>query len=851
MGFSMDNFLRINDVPMDSPTPKPKPAPPKPPSSADAPVDGSDRKLYARAAEGTGDKKILTDFDAALKAQHEAPPSPATAGPEPKPHVKPERAEDPSDQKFYNMAADRQNEIIDLENRAASLNHDIEALGTSSPSVTGAMQDELDEVEEDLARRAPKPSSPPATADADTSGHLQPLRAEDPSDQKFYNMLADRQNKIIDLEKEAYSLRRNIDALGTSGGYATQKMAEELATIEGELDRLKPDVTGAGDLDGTFTRNVRTPFFVSGDGDTERGQAAITRTLDDTGNPEQIQRDEFEIIQHGNGAYTVVLPGVIDLSSPNLGFDPVSASVRDVDQNAVRSAESALIDDNAYAEMVRDYIRANLPQGADVMLVGHSYGGDTALDLASDPTFNNADTGVNITHVVSAGYYSQPQIDHVQDHTQVLVLQNRQDRAVQVEGVGHGIMSLPDVGISDVRDYAGSVPGNALDYGLDTVRDIPSGANELFGLGASLLRGDVGDAVDHGQAVADGIVDNGSPLPVPGRFTEPFGPSGVTHPNDHTILARFDSGTSNPKGEFDAGHGQAHYIGFVDDTNDPTIKAFYDSVAQQGYTDSGYAYAVDVSVPEGDRSVDYPGRSIVDRGIGIWNSIPGNDFVEGTAGFLATDGLQFSTGKINEVRDAVTGDDPVGDLVDAVPYRNSLSAAGQALIGRDQINLDNDAINQIVNDPAFIARERAIVDAVQAKPGYGEAPLSIPLAELDGISPRLELGGERGQGSMFDQALHAFDLTDPDIRATWSVAGDDLTWLLRHASVDGTAHVAADGTITIDYEVSDKLDLRPGEGRSGAYNAITAVTGTIWHDVLGAEEATISGNFTTTPTVTG
>ncbi|MDH3661998.1 MAG: hypothetical protein OEU92_18545 [Alphaproteobacteria bacterium] len=44
-----------------------------------------------------------------------APPAPSPSSTGPKEHVKPEHAEDPSDQKFYNMAADHQNRMIDRE----------------------------------------------------------------------------------------------------------------------------------------------------------------------------------------------------------------------------------------------------------------------------------------------------------------------------------------------------------------------------------------------------------------------------------------------------------------------------------------------------------------------------------------------------------------------------------------------------------------------------------------------------------------------------------------------------------------------------------------------------------------
>lgn len=136
MVLSMNHFLSINDVPID----QPKPTSPL--------VDASDRKFYVKATE-KGNEQALKDFDAALLAQSK--PAPPTSNDAPKPHVKPERAEDPSDQKFYNMAADRENTIIDLENKAASLQRDIDALGTSSSSVTQTMRAEFADTQAQIA----------------------------------------------------------------------------------------------------------------------------------------------------------------------------------------------------------------------------------------------------------------------------------------------------------------------------------------------------------------------------------------------------------------------------------------------------------------------------------------------------------------------------------------------------------------------------------------------------------------------------------------------------------------------------------------------------------------------------
>jgi hypothetical protein len=129
------------------------------------------------------------------------------------------------------------------------------------------------------------------------------------------------------------------------------------------------------------------------------------------------------------------LPGVTDLTNPKDGLNPHNRSVRDTDYAAARSASSAKIADNAYAQMVQRYIQAEVPTGASLAIVGHSFGSDTALDLAADPWFNGRQ--YNVTHVVAAAYHSEPQLAHVANGTDVLVLQNTRDIPVVVEELGH------------------------------------------------------------------------------------------------------------------------------------------------------------------------------------------------------------------------------------------------------------------------------------------------------------------------------------------------------------------------------------------------------------------------------
>lgn len=72
---------------------------------------------------------------------------------------------------------------------------------------------------------------------------------------------------------------------------------------------------------------------------------------------------------------------------------------------------------------------------------------------------------------------------------------------------------------------------------------------------------------------------------------------------------------------------------------------------------------------------------------------------------------------------------------------------------------------------------------------------------------------------------------------TWDVAGNELTWAVRHAGVDYSANVKSDGTIVIDYHLSDQLDLSARKGRSEAYNNISGTTGFLYHDIAGGNSS--------------
>lgn len=71
---------------------------------------------------------------------------------------------------------------------------------------------------------------------------------------------------------------------------------------------------------------------------------------------------------------------------------------------------------------------------------------------------------------------------------------------------------------------------------------------------------------------------------------------------------------------------------------------------------------------------------------------------------------------------------------------------------------------------------------------------------------------------------------------TWDVAANPLTGTLWHANIQTDAIVKEDGTIVMTHYVSDKLDLKPGEGHTPAYNKVTSVLGPVYHDILSGND---------------
>ncbi len=109
----------------------------------------------------------------------------------------------------------------------------------------------------------------------------------------------------------------------------------------------------------------------------------------------------------------------------------------------------------------------------------------------------------------------------------------------------------------------------------------------------------------------------------------------------------------------------------------------------------------------------------------------------------------------------------------------------------------------------------------------------------------VQLGGQRAHAEMWKQALEIWKWAD-EYCATWDVAFDELTWLLRSIRVQFLANSDLEGNIIITFSFSDVFDLRPDwNSRSMEYNAICAVLGFIYHDAIGCnDELSLNAKWT-------
>ncbi len=128
-----------------------------------------------------------------------------------------------------------------------------------------------------------------------------------------------------------------------------------------------------------------------------------------------------------------------------------------------------------------------------------------------------------------------------------------------------------------------------------------------------------------------------------------------------------------------------------------------------------------------------------------------------------------------------------------------------------------DARNAIATDKVLLTKQGEVVNSIMGLPQYRHEDFSLEHT-WDSIT-----FGEMGNGNMLEDATHS------------------QTWTVRAASVKAEFYASQSGDITIDYELTDVLDLKPDwwsgtrTGFSGFfYNVVTSFAEPIWHGALGA-----------------
>jgi hypothetical protein len=161
---------------------------------------------------------------------------------------------------------------------------------------------------------------------------------------------------------------------------------------------------------------------------------------------------EIDIVKIGEGEnarYIVNLPGT---DSFGIGGSEARDSLANL--QLVGGQETA------YARGIREAMeRAGIPPGAPVALVGHSQGGMTAAQLASNPAFTDR---FNVQHVITAGAPTA-QVPHIPDNIQVLSLENKGDLVPLTDGEDNP--DQPNRTTVRFDHPTGSIGGN---HGLDS-----------------------------------------------------------------------------------------------------------------------------------------------------------------------------------------------------------------------------------------------------------------------------------------------------------------------------------------------------------------------------------------------
>ena len=255
------------------------------PSGSTTPVVGSDRKLLLLGADKPEGKKNLQRFDAALKEQATVnrrssdsgnATTPAAAG-SPDSFVTRQRDADAlataSPYASQAMNAELDADVAAAKDRIGQLDRDIDALGTSGGYVTDTLRAERDQLTADVADHDAFTNPEPADAGEDSfkdrQGDIDTIVTASPAAAQAMQNELDAD--VAAAKDRVAALDRDIDALGTSGGYVTDALRAErdelLANLE-DYQGLSSDPSGGEDwlTDAQDNLTLDTQNFTGGVG---------------------------------------------------------------------------------------------------------------------------------------------------------------------------------------------------------------------------------------------------------------------------------------------------------------------------------------------------------------------------------------------------------------------------------------------------------------------------------------------------------------------------------------------------------------------------------------------------------
>jgi RHS repeat-associated protein len=173
--------------------------------------------------------------------------------------------------------------------------------------------------------------------------------------------------------------------------------------------------------------------------------------------------------------------------------------------------------------------------------------------------------------------------------------------------------------------------------------------------------------------------------------------------------------------------------------------------------------------------------------------------------------------------------------------RSLLQLGLNSMLQSNSANLTGSILEKLKLDPAMAAFQNSIIKAIKSDPRYRKIKFKTKGGSV------VEFGGQRWRGENESWRSLNPDRNPLAHGETWGVAANELTWAVRHGSVDYAATVKEDGVIVISYHLSDTLDLSGQKGRSSDYNDISNVTGFLYHDLAGGNSAIkVSADWQTT-----